>query len=85
MDLIDYIESNNTPSLTKFSEVKQRIKNIMSIREPDMDVSDNSVVGDLVINRFAKIVALAEEAQDCIFSDIQLSNILDGNICDCTL
>ena len=58
MDLIDYIESNNTPSLTKFSEVKQRIKNIMSIREPDMDVSDNSVVGDLVINRFAKIVAL---------------------------
>lgn len=84
MDLIDYIESNNTPSLTKFSEVKQRIKNIMSIREPDMDVSDNSVVGDLVINRFAKIVALAEEAQDCIFSDIQLSNILNGNICDCT-
>ena len=83
MELLTYINSNDSPTLEKYQSVKNRLKSILGNREPDMDLSDNSVVGDLILNRFAKVLALAEEAQDCIFSDIQLSNILNGNICDC--
>ena len=84
MDLISYIKNNATASSDKYLSVKNRLKSILGQREPDMDLSDNSVVGDLILNRFANIVALAEEGQACMLSDIQLSNIINGNICDCT-
>ena len=83
MDLLSYINSNAKASSAKYQSVKTRLKTILAEREPDMDLSDNSVVGDLILNRFANIVALAEEAQACILSDIQLNNILNGNVCDC--
>ena len=83
MDLTEYLESNLEPSTEKFLNVKTRVKSLLSQREPDMDVSDNSVVGDLILNRFCKVLAIAEEAQACLLSDVQISNILNGNICDC--
>ena len=82
MDVINYIE-NNTPSEEAFLNAKNTLKQNMATKDPTIDLSDNSVFGDLIINRFCKVFAMANEAQDCIMSDIIINNLKDDIICDC--
>ena len=83
MNLIDYINSTEEPSADKLVAVKQRIVMLLKIIAPDLNIEENVVLQELLLNSFARIVALAEEAQNAELSDIQLSNIINGNIYDC--
>ena len=84
MDVIDYIE-NCTPSENAFLNAKNTLKQNMASKDPTIDLSDNSVFGDLVVNRFCKVFAVANEAQECIMSDIIINNLKNDIICDCKL
>lgn len=83
MNLIDYINSTEEPSAGKLVAVRQRIVMLLKTIAPDLNIEENAVLQELLLNNFARIIALAEEAQNAELSDIQLSNIINGNICDC--
>lgn len=83
MNLIDYINSTEEPSADKLDAVKHRIIVLLKTIAPDLKIEENIVLQELLLDNFARIVALAEEGQKAELSDIQLSNIINGNIYDC--
>ena len=83
MNLTDYISSNTPVDATKLRECEDRMR-ILLIREfPDTGFSPNSVVGKFLIERFGKIVAQIETALECVLSDMDLLNVINGSVCDC--
>lgn len=83
MNLTDYISSNTPVDATKLRECEDRMR-ILLIREfPDTGFSPSSVVGKFLIERFGKIVAQIETALECVLSDMDLLNVINGSVCDC--
>lgn len=83
MNLTDYISSSDTLSPTKLQECEDRMRILLIQSFPDTGFSPNSVVGKFLIERFGKIVAQIETALECVLSDMDLLNVINGVVCDC--
>lgn len=83
INLTEYINRTNTVTDEKLADVTYRLKTVLADLSPTIDTSANSVFGALILAPLAKIIAMAEDATECILSDIELSNALNGDVCDC--
>ena len=81
--LSDYLpEFDEIPS-AKIQEVSNRLRQILLVQQPELDTNPNSVVGNLIVGPLAQMIAAFEMAADCLFSDLDLQNVIDGNVCNC--
>ena len=83
MNLTDYIENNIDVSNEKLNDVLLRLRAVLSKIMPELDTTSTSPFGALMLLALARLIASAEESLQCILSDIDLENALNGNTCDC--
>ena len=85
MNLTDYI-TNETSLISdkQLEDCRNRMQLLLVRNYSDTGFSPNSVVGKFLIERFGKLVALAEQANKCLLSDLNLENAINGSTCDCT-
>ena len=84
MNLTDYISSDAQISQSKLDECQDRMRQVLINDFPDTGFSPNSVVGKFLIERFGKVLAQIETALNCVLSDMDLINVINGSVCDCT-
>lgn len=84
MNLTDYISSDAKISQSKLDECQDRMRQVLINDFPDTGFSPNSVVGKFLIERFGKVLAQIETALNCVLSDMDLINVINGSVCDCT-
>lgn len=84
LDLSSYINSENNTSTEKLQEVVARMRSVLIRDWKDLDYSPSSIFGNLFMTPAAKAIALYEDAAECILSDVDLTNALNGIVCDCT-
>lgn len=84
MNLTDYISSDAKISQSKLDECQDRMRQVLINDFPDTGFSPNSVVGKFLIERFGKILAQIETALNCVLSDMDLINVINGSVCNCT-
>lgn len=78
-----YFPELSAISATKLKDTRERIVTYMTSGYPDLDMSPNSVFGDLVITPFAHLLAAHEEAMGRFMSDLDMENIANGVIYNC--
>lgn len=83
MDLTSYADFNTELDPTLLQEVENRLRMVLKQRWPQLDTSPSSVFGNLFITPAARVVAMIEQATNCILSDLNLENALNGVVCDC--
>lgn len=84
MNLTDYISSDAKISQSKLDECQDRMRQVLINDFPDTGFSPNSVVGKFLIERFGKVLAQIETALNCVLSDMDLINVINGSVCNCT-
>lgn len=84
MNLTDYISSDAEIAQSKLDECQDRMRQVLINDFPDTGFSPNSVVGKFLIERFGKVLAQIETALNCVLSDIDLVNVINGSVCNCT-
>lgn len=83
VDLLSIIPKEDEIEKVRLESVQGRLVTLLRGQYPDMDVSPNSVFYDNVLRPMAYIVAGFEQAADCVMSDLDLEQVVAGNICDC--
>jgi len=83
-DLISLIPDQDEISSERLLSVSNRLVTLLRDQYPDIDVSVNTVFSDHVMRPMIYMIAGFEHAADCVLGDIDLTNILQGNVCDCT-
>lgn len=83
IDLASYINSDNSVSTEKLQAVAARIQGVLLRDWVDIDYTPSSVFGNLFITPAAKAIALFEDAADCLLTDVDLTNALNGIVCNC--
>jgi len=83
----DFI-STYFPELSEISaaqllDARTRITSYLAVTHPDLDMTPNSVFGDLVITPFAHLLAAHETAMGRFMSDLDLENVAGGVIYNC--
>lgn len=82
--LTDYLPQVEEISDETLLDVRGRIETYLRSRYADsLDMSPNSVFGDLILGPLAYLVASFEMAASRIFSDIDLANVAEGQIYNC--
>ena len=84
MDITDYINFQTDIDTDKLADVEQRIRLLLREQWPDLSTTPSSVFGNLFITPAARVIAMFEQASDCVLSDLNLENALNSIVCDCT-
>ena len=82
-DLFSKIDINAEVSSEAVQDAMSRIRGFMLREWPDQDTSPSSPFGNLVLQPLSKCLVLVEQALECVLSDVQLENALNGIVCDC--
>lgn len=87
MNTPDFI-STYFPELSEIStaqllDARTRITSYLAVTHPDLDMTPNSVFGDLVITPFAHLLVAHEIAMGRFMSDLDLENVAGGVIYNC--
>lgn len=64
-------------------DTRDRLVNYIRAGFPEMDISPNTVVGDLVVTPMAYTVSALEKGMDRFMSDLNLANVADDVIYNC--
>ena len=83
VDLLSIIPKEDEIEKVRLESVQGRLVALLRDQYPDVDVSPNSVFYDNVLRPMAYVVAGFEQAADCVMSDLDLDEVVVGNICDC--
>lgn len=78
-----YFPELSSIDAVKLKDTRERIIAYMASGYPDLDMSQNSVFGDLVITPFAHLLAAHEEAMGRFMSDLDMENVANGIIYNC--
>jgi len=81
LDLNTYI-TEDLPQ-AKLLETRNRVASVFKSFNPEVDISPSTVAGALLVEPLAKTVAAFELAADCVLGDLDLNNLVLGNVCDC--
>ena len=84
MDITDYINFKSDIDSDRLFDVEQRIRLLMRERWPELDTTPSSPFGNLVLTPIARVIALFEQAADCVLGDLNLENALNSIVCDCS-
>jgi hypothetical protein len=82
-DLISKIDINAEVNPEDIQDAMYRIRGFMLREWPDLDTSPSSPFGNLVLQPLSKCLVIVEQTLDCVLSDVQLENALNGIVCDC--
>ena len=83
MDLTQYTNFETELDETIVQNAVSRIRQVLYNSWPELDTSPSSPFGNLFVAPAARIMALTEQASDCMLSDFNLNNALNGLVCDC--
>lgn len=83
LDLTALIPNKDQIDKDRLNSVQTRLVTLLRDQYPDIDVSPNSVFYDNVLRPAAYVLAGSEQAVECVLGDLDLANIVSGNICDC--
>lgn len=84
MDIIEtYLPSFAELSQEELYACRQRLVNLIETKFSDIDLTPNTVVGDLIVSPLTYTLAALEKGVDRIFSDLNTSNIANGVIYNC--
>lgn len=78
-DNMDLSNLSSTEIQNSVTDVRTVIKQAL----PTLDTAPDSVFGNLFVVPSAKTNAAFEKAKDCLLSDLIISNIAQGKVCDC--
>lgn len=78
-DNMDLSNLSSTEIQNSVTDVRTVIKQAL----PTLDTTPDSVFGNLFVVPSAKTNAAFEKAKDCLLSDLIISNIAQGKVCDC--
>ena len=82
--LTDYLPSVDEISNDTLANVRDRISTYLTTRYSDsIDMTPNSVFGDLILGPLAYLIASFEIAASRLFSDLDLANVASGQIYNC--
>ena len=82
--LTDYFPAADEISAETLSNVRSRIETYLRSRYSEsIDMSSNSVFGDLILGPLSYLIASFEIAASRLFSDIDLANVAEGQIYNC--
>ena len=82
-DLISKIDITSSVDPLAVQDAMSRIRGFMLREWPDLDTSPSSPFGNLVLQPLSKCLVLIERTLECVLSDVQLENALNGIVCDC--
>lgn len=83
VQITDYINFTSDISTDKLNDVEQRIRLLLREQYPTVNTSPSSVFGSLVLTPASRVIALFEQAVDCLLSDLELENALNEIVCNC--
>jgi hypothetical protein len=83
MDITSYADFTTEIDPTILQDVESRLRAVLKQKWPQLDTSPSCVFGNLFITPAARVVAMIEQATNCILSDLNLENALNGVVCDC--
>lgn len=83
MDISQYIDFSQEIDPTVVQDVEARIRTLLKRKWVDLDTNPSSIFGNLFLTPAARVIALMEQTTDCILSDLNLENALNGLVCDC--
>lgn len=83
IDLTQYKDFTTELDAKVVADVEGRLRTVLKAMWPDLDTTPSSVFGSLVLTPAARCVALFEQTANCVLSDINLTNALNGIVCDC--
>ena len=79
--LTDYLPEIDEISSDTLSNVRDRISTYLVTRYADsIDMTPNSVFGDLILGPLSYLIASFEIAASRLFSDVDLANVAAGQI-----
>ena len=82
--ITDYLPEAEEISTETLVDVRTRISTYLESRFADsIDMSPNSVFGDLILSPLSYLIASFEIAASRLFSDIDLANVAEGQIYNC--
>ena len=83
MDITSYADFSTEIDPTILQDVESRLRAVLKQKWPQLDTSPSCVFGNLFITPAARVVAMIEQSTNCILSDLNLENALNGVVCDC--
>ena len=83
MDISQYINFSQEIDSEIIQDVESRIRTLLKRKWIDLDTNPSSVFGNLFLTPAARVIALMEQTTNCILSDLNLENALNGIVCDC--
>ena len=83
MDITKYADFTNEIDPKILQDVESRLRILLKQKWPQLDTSPSCVFGNLFVTPAARVVAMIEQATNCILSDLNLENALNGVVCDC--
>lgn len=84
MDIIEtYLPSFAELSQEELYACRQRLVDLIETKFSDIDLTPNTVVGDLIVSPLTYTLAALEKGVDRIFSDLNVENISKGTIYNC--
>ena len=83
MDITKYADFTNEIDPKILQDVESRLRILLAQKWSQLDTSPSCVFGNLFVTPAARVVAMIEQATNCILSDLNLENALNGVVCDC--
>ena len=83
MDISQYINFSQEIDSAIIQDVESRIRTLLKRKWVDLDTNPSSVFGNLFLTPAARVIALMEQTTNCVLSDLNLENALNGIVCDC--
>lgn len=83
IQITDYINFESDIDTSKLNDVEQRIRLLMREQYPRLNTAPSSIFGNLVLTPASRVIALFEQAVDCLLSDLELENALNEIVCNC--
>lgn len=83
MDISQYINFSQEIDSEIIQDVESRIRTLLKRKWIDLDTNPSSVFGNLFLTPAARVIALMEQTTNCVLSDLNLENALNGIVCDC--
>lgn len=83
MDISQYINFSQEIDSAIIQDVESRIRTLLKRKWIDLDTNPSSVFGNLFLTPAARVIALMEQTTNCVLSDLNLENALNGIVCDC--
>lgn len=83
IQITDYINFESDIDASKLNDVEQRIRLLMREQYPRLNTAPSSIFGNLVLTPASRVIALFEQAVDCLLSDLELENALNEIVCNC--